>query len=88
MEFETIHLDVDASTSLEAASYSYYTPNKRRKVEKPKAKSEEVINMLENVMSKQEEILKSSDPAPPICTIVRYWDEALQKMDPEQAEEQ
>ncbi|KAL7744372.1 hypothetical protein ACLKA6_001761 [Drosophila palustris] len=87
MEFEPIQLDADASTSLEAASYSYYTPNKRRKVEKPKAKSEEVFNMLENVMSKQEEILKSSDPAPPIRTIVRYWDEALQKMDPEQAEE-
>ncbi|KAL7724734.1 hypothetical protein ACLKA6_019803 [Drosophila palustris] len=86
MEFEPIQLDADASTSLEVALYSYATPNERRKVEKAKPKSEEVINMLENVMAKQEEILKSSDLAP-IRTIVRYWDEALRDMDPEQAKE-
>ncbi|KAM8701904.1 hypothetical protein ACLKA7_007698 [Drosophila subpalustris] len=86
MEFVPIQLEADASTLFEAASYSYATPNMRRKVEKAKPKSEEDINMLENVMAKQEEILKSSDPAP-IRTIVRYSDEALRDMDPEQAKE-
>ncbi|KAL7731593.1 hypothetical protein ACLKA6_017532 [Drosophila palustris] len=81
IEFDSTQIDADASTSCGDSSYSY-----KRKLEQPTPETDKVIGVLETKIAKQESIMQRPEPTP-LHSIVRYWDERLSEMSPEEAED-